>query len=198
MAILAPSSFTARNGAHVVLRSAAPGDARAVTAFKRAALLQSDYLNTLPGEYGGDVGAEKAAIRQAGQADNAVMLVAEAGGGLAGLVETKAEAQRRRAHNILMGIMVGEEWRGQGIGRALIERLLDWARRHPRLERLNLSVHAGNAPALALYRDLGFVEEGRRRAAIRYEDGKYMDEICMCAYLGGPYSPLSPSDRHGP
>lgn len=58
-------------------------------------------------------------------------------------------------------ISIGVEgaWRGRGVGRALLEALIDRARADQH-EALSLSVDAGNAPALALYRSMGFVESG--------------------------------------
>ena len=46
------------------------------------------------------------------------------------------------------------------------------------LHRVGLVTLASNAPSLALYRKLGFVEEGRERQAI-FRDGQYHDLIAM-------------------
>jgi ribosomal protein S18 acetylase RimI-like enzyme len=56
-------------------------------------------------------------------------------------------------------ISIGVEaaWRGRGVGRALLEALVDAARAQGH-EALSLSVDHRNAPALALYRSIGFVE----------------------------------------
>lgn len=62
----------------------------------------------------------------------------------------------------LQAITVAASARRQGVARALLERLIATAS-HWGSERLLLEVRESNAPALALYRRLGFVEEGRRR-----------------------------------
>jgi len=46
------------------------------------------------------------------------------------------------------------------------------------LHRVGLVTLASNTPSLALYRKLGFVEEGRERQAI-FRDGQYHDLIAM-------------------
>ena len=85
---------------------------------------------------------------------------------------------------------VHDAWTGKGIGTALLAALVDAADRWLGLRRLELMVHADNAPALALYRRFGFEPEGRHRAyALR--DGKYVDALTM-ARLGGPEAPSSP------
>ena len=55
-------------------------------------------------------------------------------------------------------ISIGVEtaWRGRGVGRALLEALMASARAEGH-RALSLSVDARNAPALALYRSVGFV-----------------------------------------
>nr|WP_192037343.1 ribosomal protein S18-alanine N-acetyltransferase [Halomonas sp. YLGW01] len=62
----------------------------------------------------------------------------------------------------LQAITVAPAARRRGVARALLEALISTATTWGS-ERLLLEVRASNAPALALYRGLGFIEEGRRR-----------------------------------
>lgn len=62
----------------------------------------------------------------------------------------------------LQSIAVKGEARGRGIGSALLEVLVDWAREEG-YRSLHLEVRAGNVPALALYRRFGFSQVGSRR-----------------------------------
>ena len=45
--------------------------------------------------------------------------------------------------------------------------------------RVELGVRADNLRAVALYRSLGFVEEGVRRDFVRLGDGSFVDDITM-------------------
>jgi ribosomal-protein-alanine N-acetyltransferase len=63
----------------------------------------------------------------------------------------------------LQSLAVDPGARRTGIGSALMECLLDWARERG-YRALHLEVRAGNLPAIALYRRFGFVQTGRRRA----------------------------------
>ena len=95
----------------------------------------------------------------------------------------------RRAHvgSIAMGLH--DAWTARGVGTALLAALVDLADGWLGLRRLELTVFADNAPALALYRRFGFREEGRHRAyALR--GGAYVDALSM-ARLGGPEMPHS-------
>jgi RimJ/RimL family protein N-acetyltransferase len=73
--------------------------------------------------------------------------------------------------------MVAASHRRQGIGRALLERTVEWARASG-IRKLELHVFAYNAPAIALYESFGFVQEGYRRGHYR-RDGEYLDAILM-------------------
>ena len=74
--------------------------------------------------------------------------------------------------------MVHRDFQNQGIGRAMLEKVLDLADNWLMLVRLELTVFADNERAVHLYESLGFEREGiRRKAAVR--NGVYMDEIAM-------------------
>jgi len=80
-------------------------------------------------------------------------------------------------HGGVLGIGVLPEWRGRGVGGALIGRALEASRAFP-LARVELAVRADNARAIALYRKVGFAIEGRRLRAMLI-DGIYYDDIMM-------------------
>ena len=58
-----------------------------------------------------------------------------------------------------IGMAVAREWRGHGVGSALVAAAVEWARERG-LHKLSLSVFPHNGAAIALYREFGFVEEG--------------------------------------
>ena len=77
-----------------------------------------------------------------------------------------------------IGMAVAREWRGRGVGSALVVAAIAWAREHG-LHKLNLSVWPHNTPAIALYRKYGFVEEGRRIKQMRRQSGELWDIVDM-------------------
>ena len=77
-----------------------------------------------------------------------------------------------------IGMMVARDWRGRGVGGALLAAAIDWAREHG-LHKLSLGVFAHNAAAIRLYRKFGFVEEGRRIKHYRRANGEIWDSIEM-------------------
>jgi RimJ/RimL family protein N-acetyltransferase len=78
-----------------------------------------------------------------------------------------------------VGMAVAREWRGRGVGSALMAAGIEWARERGGLHKLSLSVFAHNDAAIALYRKFGFVEEGRRVKQYRRQSGELWDTIEM-------------------
>jgi len=74
--------------------------------------------------------------------------------------------------------MVHKAYQGMGIGKKLMETLLDMADNWLMLVRVELTVYTDNEKAIGLYQKMGFVSEGvKRKAAIR--SGQYADEYIM-------------------
>lgn len=104
--------------------------------------------------------------------------------GVLGL-HTRPDRPRRR-HSAELGMTVGDDWQGKGVGTALLAAAIDMADNWLNLERLELSVFIDNEPAVNLYKNFGFETEGTlRRYAFR--DGQFVD-----AFLMARLRPVSP------
>ena len=79
----------------------------------------------------------------------------------------------------LLHVAVDPDWRGQGYGRALLERLLEQARVNE-ASRITLEVRRSNRAALRLYLSLGFQSVGLRP---RYYASDGEDAIVMDCVL---------------
>ncbi len=182
MAVL-PARTVAVRGAAILIRSATEGDAEALIA--RDIELAAGSVGTIyvPGEIDEDVPARRRKIRRLLDAPRDHLIVAEHAGAVVGEASFRAGPSRRTHHHGLLGVSVATAWRSRGVGRALLTTLIDWCREHPDIERVCLWVFANNAPALALYRSLGFVEEGRRVREIRFGPGDYADDLVMAMFV---------------
>jgi len=77
--------------------------------------------------------------------------------GLVGIVGGQSDFDR---HQGTPGISVARGWRGQGLGRALMEGAIAEARSGPGFCRIELICVTWNTNAIALYESLGFTIEG--------------------------------------
>jgi len=149
------------------VRPARPGDAPAMARLFAAVAAERDGIATEPPV---DLD-ERAAVFAAGAVRSAV---ADAHGAIIGLMHV--EASRHGFGELSMA--VGRDWRGRGVGSALVQAAIDWARGQG-LHKLCLEVFPHNAAGIALYRKSGFIQEGRRVRQYRRASGELWDTIMM-------------------
>jgi RimJ/RimL family protein N-acetyltransferase len=82
-------------------------------------------------------------------------------------------------------ILIGPDGRDRGLGSEAVRLLVDHAFAATRLERISLEVLDSNPRARRVYEHAGFVEEGRLRAASRF-DGEPVDVIVMALLRTDP------------
>lgn len=105
-------------------------------------------------------------------------LVAEVDGAFAGHATLMREKNPRRKHVAALGISVAAEFQRQGVGRRLMQELLNLADNWLNLHRIELEVFADHGGAIALYESCGFVREGIARD-FAFRDGRYVDAVLM-------------------
>jgi len=141
------------------------------------------FSERLPGIFERDapsVEDERAFIRSF-DAPNSVLLLAVVDGRIVGNLGFSGETLVEQAHSGEFGISVSTDYRGQGIGTALIEELLAWAPERG-VSRIEVRSFANNPGALALYERMGFEHEGRLRAAV-IRDGAPIDVLVLSRLL---------------
>ena len=115
--------------------------------------------------------------------EHGVVLGGFIGERLVGVMGIRRDRQRKLAHRALLwGVYVAPEGRQHGIGRALGEAALAFAREKLNARQVVLGVGATNAPALALYEKLGFERFGYEPDYI-FLNGEYRDEIHMIHFF---------------
>lgn len=82
-----------------------------------------------------------------------------------------------QAHVGAVAMGLRPKWRNQGWGTKLMQHALTAADAYG-FERVELTAYADNPRAHAIYKKLGFVQEGLKRRSVRIE-GRYFDEIMM-------------------
>ena len=140
------------------------------------------FFISSPNELTNNVNEVKEKIEKSLEKNN-LFLVYEAEGKVVGFLAFKRYEYDRLKHAGAMGMGIKEEFTNQGIGSQLIRFLIDWAKQQENLEKICLGVVSVNERAINVYQRFGFVEEGRQKNQIKYEDGTYSDDIMMAYTL---------------
>ncbi|MDY0942783.1 GNAT family protein [Priestia megaterium] len=77
-----------------------------------------------------------------------------------------------------IGILLAPEARGQGYGKTAMKQMIDLGFKQLRLNKIYLTTRGANEHAIALYKKIGFVVEGKLRQHA-YVDGNYLDTYFM-------------------
>jgi len=108
---------------------------------------------------------------------NLAMVVAEVDSHVVGWCDVRRLAPKTPIdHRGALGICVKKEFRGRGIGGALIKGILESCR--GKFEVVELTVFSGNQRAKRLYKKFGFKKYAVRRGAVK-RAGRYFDEDLM-------------------
>ena len=161
----------------LIVRPAATSDADALVELGRSVAAEPDLWLT----YNRRSSDERRSVKSLRRDPNAAVFVAETPTGVVGRLSIARDGNPVSHHVAELGLMVDAGERRRGIGTALLEEAAKWARASG-VTKLELHVFPHNEPAIALYRKLGFVEEGHRRRHYRIA-GHYVDAILMALIL---------------
>jgi RimJ/RimL family protein N-acetyltransferase len=176
--MIAPRDFRLKDGRSARIRFAGPDDAAAITELVNE--VGSERRHVLRERATWTLEEERATLATA-DGTYSVFLVVEVDGRLSGLLDIARGRWPKNAHVAELGMSCRAELRRHGIGTALLTEALEWAR-SVGVRKVNLEVFATNAPAIALYRSMGFEEEGRRHREFLIE-GELVDGILMARWL---------------
>lgn len=104
-------------------------------------------------------------------------LTAVVNGKPAGIATLCLMPYKKLAHQCLLSIIVGKEFRNMGVGTVLLNNLLHLAKSYFGIEVIYLEVYEGN-PAVSLYKRFGFREIGFQKHFMK-ENGEYIGKVIM-------------------
>jgi RimJ/RimL family protein N-acetyltransferase len=151
--------------------------------YMKIMLGETPFLLRSPEEF--NYTAEDEARVLAGRKDDprSLMLVAEMEGEIIAAADVCSHGAKSRLwHRGEVGISVRKDFWRQGIGSAMMDRLVVFAR-EAGYEQLELTVESKNIRAINLYLKNGFVVYGTRPHGMKYADGTYENDYLMMKIL---------------
>jgi len=173
------TTHVTKDGREFVIRRPTENDADDIIHYSRTLFASTDQLLTSLEEYSITIENEKDWINSFNENPNAKILMAEFNNQIIGLLFFIANPKKKNSHTGEFGVSVHPEFQGINVGRILVEALLIWARENSKIEKVYLNVFETNRPAIKLYKDLGFIVEGRHVKAVKQLNGEYVDVLQM-------------------
>ncbi|MFL5941667.1 MAG: GNAT family N-acetyltransferase [Gaiellaceae bacterium] len=160
------------------IRPAEPADAEQLTRLAAAVSAEPEgWLISVAGEWR-SAGDERRYLKALRRYPHAAVFVAEDDAGtVVGRLSVGRDPHPASTHVADVGLMVAVGARRQGVGRALLQAAVDWARAAG-VRKLELHVFPWNEAAIKLYESFGFEREGYRKGQYRRGD-EYVDAILM-------------------
>jgi ribosomal protein S18 acetylase RimI-like enzyme len=164
------------------IRLAKPEDANVLAEAQREIAKTPRLLASRPEELKDENFREK--IISLSQNDSGIYVVMEKDGSIVGQATLEPHKLAVTSHVVFLTIAIHIGHQGMGLGKMLMQYLIDWAKYNPKIEKFELQVRSSNTRAISLYKNLGFVEEGRKIKRLKYGENEYVDDIYMAMWVG--------------
>ncbi|MFJ7685286.1 GNAT family N-acetyltransferase [Peribacillus butanolivorans] len=168
-----------KNDFQVSLRTGNLDDAEALLEIQREVVSENEFMISVLEELEETTEQQRSWIQKISENERETIIVAEIKGKVIGLIVFRSKNTKRLAHTGYFTTMIKKDYRDMGIGKLLIKELLNWAEQNPLIEKVSLGVLSTNQRAIALYKSVGFVEEGRKIKEVKFSEDLYVDDILM-------------------
>lgn len=171
-----------KNGKQLILRAAIAEDAKNIIGYLNIVGGESDNLLFGAGEFRLTVEQEMEYIENINKDDNSLMLLGIIDNKIVSVAQINTSNRKRIAHNSELSISVKKEYWGNGIGSAVMAKLIKFAKDNGTIKNISLGVRSANYNAIKLYEKYGFEKIGIHKNLFNI-DGNYYDEILMDLYI---------------
>jgi len=163
---------------HLKIRKARITDAQTILDYLAIIGSESDNLTFGSEGLGYSVEDEIKTIETMAESKNSVMFLGFIGKELVSVANLSGKSRDRMKHNATLGLSVRKAFWNQGVGKAMMKKLTDFADKNKVLEQIDLEVRSDNLNAIHLYESFGFVKTGVMPRLMKI-DGEYFDTFIL-------------------
>lgn len=152
--------FQLKNGKNVQIREATQEDAQQMINFYNVVGGETDFLSFGENEFKRDVQEYRDYLETTRMEQNSIIYIALLDEEISSIATINSSQKARTKHVGTLGIVVSERYIGQGLGKKMMELLIEWAASNGVTGKISLITREDNSFAIALYEKLGFEKEG--------------------------------------
>jgi len=167
-----------KNGEKLVLRKPMIEDASKMIEYLNVVGGESENLLFGKDEFHLTAQQEIEHIKSISNAANTLMVLGVINNKIVSVAQISSPNRKRIAHNSDVSISVKKEYWKNGIGSAVMEELIRFAKENDTIKNISLGVKASNKNAIRMYEKFGFVKVGVRKDYFNI-NGDFDDEILM-------------------
>ncbi|MCR1899921.1 GNAT family N-acetyltransferase [Irregularibacter muris] len=171
-----------KNYQKLIIRKPVVQDAERMIEYLNAVGGESDNLLFGKDEFHLSLEQEREYIKNLYSNPHTLMLLGIIEDKIVSIVQISSSSRKRIAHNSEIAISVKKEYWRRGIGSAMMEELIRFAREHSTIKTISLGVRAGNQNAIKLYEKFGFEQVGIHKNYFNIR-GTFENGILMDLYL---------------
>lgn len=167
-----------KSGKKITLREPDKSDSKEIIDFYNMVGGETSYLSFERGEYQLSEEEQINSINSINKSNNSTMILAIRHSKIVGIGTISSNPKIKERHVGELGILIKEEFCNLGLGRIMMEYLIDWCKYNNITRKIRLSVREDNLRAINLYKKCGFEVEGTLKNEI-YIDGEFFNIVIM-------------------
>ncbi|MBZ9621447.1 GNAT family N-acetyltransferase [Clostridium sp. FP2] len=167
-----------KNGQKLILRKPIIEDAKRMIEYLNIVGGESENLLFSKDEFRLTVEQEIEHIKSISTGANTLMVLGIINNKIVSIAQISSPNRKRIAHNSDVSISVKKEYWKNGIGSAVMEELIRFAKENDTIRNISLGVKASNKNAIMMYQKCGFEKIGVHKNYFNI-NGNFDDEILM-------------------
>ncbi|MGL6104874.1 GNAT family N-acetyltransferase [Romboutsia sp.] len=167
-----------KNGQLAELRNAEEYDAKNIIDFYNIVGGETTFLSFCEGEYRVSVEQQASIIKSCNESNNNTMIIALVDDKIIGIGTISSNQKKKGKHVGILGIVIKKEYCNIGLGRIIMDYLIDWCKSNKITKKISLVSSQNNPNAIELYKKCGFEVEGILKNEVCI-DGEFSDLVSM-------------------